>query len=91
MNPDYAQAYCSRGSAYGMLGQHERAMDDIEMAIEVDPDFLWSYVNRAAYYLNMDRVSEAEEELKYVFEHEPDNATRELAEKYMAMCQECKK
>ena len=49
-----------------------------------------AYVNRAAYYLNFDRVGEAEEELKYVLDHEPDDATRELAEQYLAMCQEMK-
>ena len=54
------------------------------------PDFLLAYVNRAAYYLNFDRVGEAEEELKYVLEHEPDDDTRELAEQYLAMCQEMK-
>ena len=49
-----------------------------------------AYVNRAAYYLNFDRVGEAEEELKYVLEHEPDDATRKLAEQYLAMCKERK-
>ena len=66
-------------------------MADIEMAIEIDPDFLLAYVNRAAYYLNFDRVGEAEEELKYVLDHDPDDATRELAEQYLAICHECKK
>ena len=63
-------------------------MDDIEKAIEIDPDFLLAYVNRAAYYLNLDRIGEAEEELKYVLDHEPDDATRALAEQYLAMCKE---
>jgi tetratricopeptide (TPR) repeat protein len=63
-------------------------MADIEIAIEIDPDFLLAYVNRAAYYLNLDRVGEAEKELKYVLDHEPDDSTRELAEQYLAMCQE---
>ena len=47
-----------------------------------------AYVNRAAYYLNFDRIGEAEEELKYVLDHEPDDATRELTEQYLAMCHE---
>ena len=57
----------------------------------MDPDFLRAYVNRAAYYLNFNRVSEAEEELQQVLSRDPDNATRELAEQYLAMCHECKK
>lgn len=63
-------------------------MVDIEKSIEIDPDFLLAYVNRAAYYLNLDRIGEAEEELKYVLDHEPDDATRELTEQYLAMCKE---
>lgn len=69
-----------------MMGNHERALADIEKAIEVDPDFLRAYVNRAAYYLNLDRVSEAKEELQQVLSRDPDDATRELAERYLAMC-----
>ena len=63
-------------------------MAEIEKSIEIDPDFLLAYVNRAAYYLNFDRIGEAEEELKYVLDHDPDDAIRELAEQYLAMCKE---
>ena len=91
LNPDYAQAYCSRASAYGMLGRHEQALADIERAIEVDPDFLLAYVNRAAYNLNMNHVAEAEQELRWVLEQCPDDNERELAEKYLAICDESRR
>ena len=75
----------SRGAAYGMLGQHDRAMEDFRQAIEIAPDFLMAYVNRAAYNMNLGQLDEARKDLLWVLEQEPDDYTRAYVDQYLQM------
>lgn len=45
--PDLAKAYYSRGTEYAALGNHDRALPDFNMAIELDPNLASAYYNRA--------------------------------------------
>jgi tetratricopeptide (TPR) repeat protein len=46
-DPDYAEAYCDRGIARYMMGEHEWALRDFELAIEKDPTLGKAHFHRA--------------------------------------------
>ena len=37
MNPNYSAAYGNRGSAYSLIGQNSRALEDLDRAILIGP------------------------------------------------------
>ena len=47
------------GIAYGHLGQYERAIQDLDRAIQLDSDFAMAYYNRGVAYGFLGRDSEA--------------------------------
>ncbi len=47
LDPDYAEAYCDRGIALYMKGEHEDALGDFEKALEKDPTFGKAHFHRA--------------------------------------------
>ena len=48
--PDDATAYNNRGLAYHYLGQHQRAIQDYNNAVQLDPDRAVAYHNRDSAY-----------------------------------------
>ncbi|MGD0021364.1 MAG: tetratricopeptide repeat protein [Smithellaceae bacterium] len=52
LQPDFAEAYYSRGRAYHDLGQYQRAIEDYTKAISLKPDFAFAYSSRGSAYLN---------------------------------------
>ena len=59
LNPNYADAYYNRGTAYHNKGQYDRTILDYNKAIALDPNDAIAYHNRgAAYYMkgNMGRA-----------------------------------
>ena len=53
LDPQYANAYGHRGSAYGKLGQYEWAIEDFDEAIRLDPQYAEAYNNRGLAYRNL--------------------------------------
>ena len=51
-NPNDANAYFSRGLAYGNKGEYDRAISDYTKAIEIDPHAALAYFNRGRLYHN---------------------------------------
>ena len=49
-DPDLAEAYANRGSAYGNLGQFDQAFADLDKAIEMSPNEGGLYTNRGRVY-----------------------------------------
>ena len=49
-NSDLALAYTNRGFAYGTKGQHDRAIQDYDQAIKLDPSNAIAYYNRGIAY-----------------------------------------
>lgn len=49
-DPDLAEAYANRGSAYGNLGQFDQAFADLDKAIEMSPNEGGMYTNRGRVY-----------------------------------------
>ena len=45
--PDLAKAYYTRGTEWANQGNHERAIADFGLAVELDPKFAAAYYNRA--------------------------------------------
>jgi tetratricopeptide (TPR) repeat protein len=50
LNPKYAEAYCSRGCAYGKKGEHDREFADYSEAIRLNPKYSEAYYNRGLVY-----------------------------------------
>ena len=50
LNSNNAEAYFGRGTAYGYLGQNERAIQDFDKAIELNTNFDVAYYNRGLAY-----------------------------------------
>jgi len=47
-----AEAYHGRGFAYDKLGQYQRAIEDYNQAIRLQPDYTKAYNNRGINYLS---------------------------------------
>jgi lipoprotein NlpI len=45
--PELAKAYYSRGTEWANQGNHERALADFDLALQLDPKFAAAYYNRA--------------------------------------------
>jgi Tfp pilus assembly protein PilF len=58
-DPDYAQAYCDRGIARYMKGEHALALKDFEIAIEKDPTLGKAHFHRALLLDQAGKTSEA--------------------------------
>ena len=48
--PEYVAAYSNRGNGYGDPGQHERAIEDFDKAIELNPEYAAAVFNKARRY-----------------------------------------
>lgn len=44
--PDYVYTYVDRSRALAVLGEHRRAMEDLNRAIELEPQVEWHYLDR---------------------------------------------
>lgn len=53
LNPNYAEAYNSRGEAHSKLGDKQEAIKDYNQAIALDPKFAAAYSNRGAIYYKL--------------------------------------
>ena len=55
LDPNHAEAYENRGSAYASRGNFAQAISDLTKAIEIDPSYAEAYNNRGvAYYMAED-------------------------------------
>jgi len=64
INPKFAVAYDGRGTAYAILGNYRKAMEDYDRAIEIDPRFALAYRNRAASYGSLGNKKQEYADLK---------------------------
>jgi eukaryotic-like serine/threonine-protein kinase len=59
--PREVEAYGNLGFNYRLLGQHEKAVVEIQEAIRLDPNGVVPYANLAMLYLGLNRMNEAKE------------------------------
>lgn len=61
--PELPFAYNNRGNAYRSKGQLEKAMQDFDRAVSLDPSYYRAYNNRGAVYSEMGRLDKAMEDI----------------------------
>lgn len=83
-NPDNSYAYRTRGLAYALLGQDDKAIADYNTAIRIDPREPYHYFVRGGEYLAIGRREEAERDFAKAKELDPGLAPLIEASKYMA-------
>jgi tetratricopeptide (TPR) repeat protein len=59
-----ATAYAGRGSLYQGIGQYERAVQDHDEAIRLDPEHSLAYLNRALAYTYLGKDEEANRDIE---------------------------
>jgi Flp pilus assembly protein TadD len=57
--PGDAGHYNLRGIAYHYLENYEKAMDDLQKALELDPNYAWAYCNRGFVYESLGDLEQA--------------------------------
>ncbi len=66
--------YNNRGNSYGDLGQHERAIEDYDKAIEINPEYAAAYYNRGNSYGDLGQHERAIEDYDKAIEINPEYA-----------------
>ena len=67
-------AYHNRGRSYDKLGQHQRAIEDYDKVIELDPNNAEAYNNRGSSYHSLGQNERATEDFDKAIELDPNNA-----------------
>jgi len=59
LNPNYIDAYNSRGRAHGNLKEYDKAITDYNKAIQLDPNNTSTYYNRGNTYFKLNKYEQA--------------------------------
>ena len=59
LDPNFKEAYSSRGFSYANLEKNDKAIIDFDKAINIDPDFAEAYNNRGLAYNDLGKYNEA--------------------------------
>jgi tetratricopeptide (TPR) repeat protein len=71
--PGNSEAYSKRAEAWLSIGQDDKGLSDLSMAIRLDPKQLDFYLMRANVFVNADRIEDALADLNKVLEIDPGN------------------
>ena len=74
IKPDYADAYCNRGSAKDDLGDYQGAIADYNQAIKIKPDYALAYNNRGNAKSNLGDYQGAIADYNQAINIKPDYA-----------------
>jgi len=74
LDPNFANAYYNRGTAYNYLKRYEEAIADYIRAIDIDPNFAYAYNGRGIAYKNLKRYEEAIADHTRAIELDPNDA-----------------
>lgn len=69
--PAYAEGYNQRAFIYFLTGEFERALADLDIALELSPKHVGAQSGRALTLMNLDRLSEARLQLLAALENNP--------------------
>jgi tetratricopeptide (TPR) repeat protein len=67
-------AYNNRGAAYLNLGEYEKAIADLDQAIELDPEYALAYNHRGAAYFSLGEYEKAIADYDRAIELDPEYA-----------------
>lgn len=73
-SPTSVSSYISRGIAYGKLGQYQKAIEDFNKGIELNPKYILAYHLRGATYVKLSQYQQAIKDLTKAIELDPNNA-----------------
>jgi tetratricopeptide (TPR) repeat protein len=73
LNPDYAEAYCSRGMVYVWKRDYDKAIADCTDAIDLKNDYADAYSTRAYAYLLRNEPDKAIEDYAAIIRLQPDD------------------
>lgn len=59
INPQYSEAWNSKGDAFSSLGRYEDALESFDKAIEIDPGHVDAWLHKSINLLDLSRDSEA--------------------------------
>ena len=62
------------GIAYSKLGQHQRAIQEYDRAIQLDPDYVDAYLNRGFTYKKLDQYQRAIQDYDKAIQIDPNYA-----------------
>jgi tetratricopeptide (TPR) repeat protein len=74
LEPEFANAYETRGIAYGLLRQRARAIQDYDKAIALKPELAELYVNRANDYVALGQFGLAFRDFNRAIALKPDSS-----------------
>ena len=74
LNPNDANAYFYRGNSYFYLGNHQEAIKDYSIAIDLNPNFAAAYNNRGNAELALGDYDEAKSDIEKALEITPNYA-----------------
>jgi tetratricopeptide (TPR) repeat protein len=69
-----AEAYVNRGAAYGMSGQYDKALSDLNKGVAINPDNKNAYFNRSIVYFNTGQYDAAIGDYSKYLEYSPYDA-----------------
>ncbi len=72
LKPDYAEAYCKRGTVKLYLGEYESALDDYDAAIRLKPDYPSAYYNRGNANIAIGKYEAAVDDYDAAIRLKPD-------------------
>jgi tetratricopeptide (TPR) repeat protein len=75
--------FANRGIAYINVGNFDRAVSDLNKAIELDPTSSFAYAGRGLAYLRQDNIDSARRDGEKALSLHPDEDTRKIAEKIL--------
>ena len=68
------RAYHNRGLSYAKLGEHERAVEDYNVAIQLEPDYVDSYIMRGLSLSGLERYEDALKDADTAIRLDPNKA-----------------
>jgi len=71
-------AYNSRGEAYNLKGDYDRAIAELTKAIKLDPTLVNAYINRGCSYFLKDNYIQARADVNIALRIEPNNQDAQL-------------
>jgi tetratricopeptide (TPR) repeat protein len=75
--------FANRGMTFTKLGDSDRAISDLNKAIELDPKSSFAYACRAEAYLRHDHIERARKDSEQALQLSPDEHTTKIAEKVL--------
>ncbi|MFM6045103.1 MAG: tetratricopeptide repeat protein [Dolichospermum sp.] len=82
IDPNYADAYRGRGTAYFVLNDYQKAIFDYTQAIKIDPNYADAYTGRGSAYVLLKNYQKAMNDLNQAIKINPNDGLAYLYRSY---------